>query len=399
MPQNNTPQSTSLLGTPGDLIANIPGILGFFPIESVVFTAMFREGPGARYSLGPVIRIDINELHLLRDVGRAIDSVNPDLIFCFAITEKATGIAIEEVVDTLFTTAEAGTIDITACWITTGIYSGETYQLAFGPAPEELNHTCQGLTDWEHGRIAPVTQAAATQNMLDQGQLPEINRSDAYAAFDRRNRFLTDDDITELAAQAKQRGDDILGAVRNDPSGGAYTAALEEFESILECARAPRHRNSVRALLQRPGLLRDAAAYLTSVLLRDSILHHCVNDPRIAADLFLAVAKTFDGTIRNNALCLYTIAVIKLNLGMKAIPALDASLATDAEHSFSGLLRHGLIDGQFDPIVDACLRGNEMVRAQYSPGAAKSSHRAISGEIPEMEAGPDLEESEPAEAA
>lgn len=393
MTQNNTSQSRSLLGTPGDLIANIPGILGFFPAESVVFTAMFREGTGTRFSLGPVVRIDLHELHLLPDVGTALDAVKPDLIFCFAITEKATSVVIEDIVEQLFITAESGIIDITACWITTGIYSGETYQLAFGPAPEELTSTCTGLRDWEHGRVAPVTQAAATQNMLDHGHLPEITRSDAYAAYDRNNRYLTDAGHLDLSAQAKTRGDEILDAIRNDPSGRAYDAALEHFADLMQRARTPRRHDGLVALLQKPGLLRDTGAYLTSVLLRDSILHHCADNPQVAADLFLAAAKTFDDTIRSNALCLYAVAVIKLNLGMKAIPALDASLITSPDHSFSGLLRHGLIEGQFDSMVDACLRGNDMVRKQYSALTTTSTT------VEHMEEGSDPDESEPAQAA
>lgn len=103
----------------------------------------------------------------------------------------------------------------------------------------------------------------------------------------------------------------------------------------------------------------------------------------------MAVAKTFDGAVRSNALCLYALAVINLNLGMKAIPALDASLADNPRHSFSGLLRHGLIEGQFDSMVNACLRGNEMVRKQYSsspPG------------ILECEEDPDPDGSEPSKS-
>lgn len=369
MPENNTTQSTSVLGTPGDLIANIPGILGFYPTESVVFTVLFREGKSTRHTLGPVIRVNIDDLDLLPDVGRAIESTDADLIFCFIITENFTDGWVEGIVDTLFSTAESGTIPITACWITTGIYSGEIYQLAFGPSPAELGGPGRGLLDWEEGRIAPVTGAVATRNLLEHGQLPEATRIDAYAAFDRDNRFLTEDGIRELGAQAQRRGEDMLRAIRADPDGSAFDAALEEFKAIIDRVTLSDDSATVATLLRKPGVLGDAAAYLTSVLLRDSILHHSVDNPRVAADLFIAVAKTFDGDIRCNALCLYSIAVIRQNLGMKAIPALDAALSTDPDHSFSGLLRHGLADGQFDTMVDACMRGNTMVRAQYSPGS------------------------------
>lgn len=396
MPQNNTSQSTSHLETPGDLIANIPGILGFFPAESIIFAAMFQEGQGTRYTLGPVVRIDINELELLDDVGTALQSVEADLIFTFIISEKVTSVAIEQTVEKLFTTAESGVIDITACWLTTGIYSGESYQLAFGPQPDDLNTTYTGMSDWEHGRIAPVTQAVATKNLLEQGHLPEINRRDAYAAFDRGNHSLNEEDIWELALQAKTNGDEILHAIRHHPHGTAFDAALEKFDSIIHSAAAVRADNTINPLQERPDILRDTATFLTSVLLRDAILHYCVIHPETAADLFLAVAKTFDHTIRSNALCLYSLAAIKLNLGMKAIPALDASLATHPEHSFSGLLRHGLIDGQFDSMITACLRGNEMVRNQYSSAS-------MAGELTEKAEGPDPEEdgggAEPVQAA
>lgn len=187
------------MGTPGDLIANIPGILGFFPTESIVFAAMFQDGQSTRYNLGPVVRIDVHELDLLPEVGAALQSVEADLIFAFVISEKVTSTAIEKTVDKLFTTAEAGIIDITACWLTAGIYSGENYQLAFGPQPEDLTTTCSTMSQWEHGRVAPVTQAVATRNLLEHGQLPEANRRDAYAAFDRGSPILNEDQIWDLA--------------------------------------------------------------------------------------------------------------------------------------------------------------------------------------------------------
>lgn len=379
------------MGTPGDLIANIPGILGFFPTESIVFTAMFQEGQSTRYNLGPVVRIDVHELDLLPEVGAALQSVEADLIFAFVISEKVTSTAIEKTVDKLFTTAEAGIIDITACWLTAGIYSGENYQLAFGPQPEDLTTTCSAMSQWEHGRVAPVTQAVATQNLLEHGQLPEANRRDAYAAFDRESPILNEDEIWDLALQAKEWADSTLHGIQYHPHGVAFDAALEEFEQIIQRARSEQAGDRLATLMERPELLRDTASYLTSVLLRDAILHHCACDPDTAADLFLAVAKTFDHTIRANALCLYSLAAIKLNLGMKAIPALDAALASHPEHSFSGLLRHGLLDGQFDSMIYACLRGNEMVRTQYSskPGRAGEKEEGFNSEG----------ESEPSQAA
>lgn len=382
MPENNTPSSAPVLGTPGDLIANIPGILGFFPTESLVFAAMFREGSGPRHTLGPVIRVNIDELHLLPELGQAITSVEADLIFCFAITEQANSATIEETVDTLFDAAEAGTIPITACWVTAGIYSGETYQLAFGPSPDELGSTCRGLSEWEHGRIAPITQAQATQNLLDHGHLPELTRTDAYSAYDRDNRFLTTEGIADLTTQAQEIGDDILHAIRTNPEGGAFDAALDGFDTIMHRATTRSPGTNHTALLQKPGLLRDSAAYLTSLLLRDAILHHAVHTPDVASDLFLAVAKTFNGTIRSNALCLFAISAIQRRLGMKAIPALEAAQITDPGHSFSALLQRGLMDGQSDSMVDACMRGNDMVRTHYG-----------------TRAGADPDESEPAQAA
>lgn len=381
------------MGTPGELIANIPGILGFFPTESIIFTAMFQEGQGTRYTLGPVVRIDIHDLELLTDVGTALRSVDADLIFTFIISEKVTSTAIETTVDRLYSIAENGVIDITACWLTAGIYSGESYQLAFGPQEEDLNTTYSGMSQWEHGRVAPVTQAAATQNLLDRGQLPEVNRQDAYSAFDRGNKLLTEEEIWELSLQAKTRGDEIIRAIPHHAHGVVFDAALEEFDRIILRATNQKEGQRVEVLMNTPGLLRDTAAYLTTVLLRDAVLHHCVQEPEIAADLFLAVAKTFNHGIRANALCLYSLAAIKLNLGMKALPALEAALSSQPEHSFSGLLRHGLVEGQFDSMISACVRGNGMVREQYS--ATPAEHTG------DMTGGSDTDdcESEPPQAA
>lgn len=64
--------STSL-ASPAHLIAEIPGILGFHPANSVVFMLLKREDSNT-FSLGPVLRMDVGDTESLPEITSCINS-------------------------------------------------------------------------------------------------------------------------------------------------------------------------------------------------------------------------------------------------------------------------------------------------------------------------------------
>ncbi|WP_080796841.1 DUF4192 domain-containing protein [Corynebacterium pacaense] len=362
MPENNNrPTPAAVIATPGDLLANIPGILGFYPRESVVFTAMYRKPRSYRFELGPVIRVDLDELRYLPEISSALNSAEVDMVFAFVIGPDTASATCDQAVEQLFESSEPELLDIAACWVTPGIYSGEVYQLAFGPPPEALENDPSGLSDWENGRIPPITEAAATRSMLSGGHLPEVTRDEAFAAFDRGNTHLTPHVIHELESQVEVDAGELMQGVFI--TGEEFFAhAIDRFGVLVDRCEGL----TMAETLVDTEMLGQAAAYLVNPLTRDAVMHFFVERPAAASDLGFAIAKTFDGVVRANALCLYSLAVVRRNLGMKTNPALEAALRTAPGHNLSVLLRHGLNEGRFDETIEACLRGNAMVREQYA---------------------------------
>ncbi|ANE04200.1 DUF4192 domain-containing protein [Corynebacterium crudilactis] len=365
-------EPTTILQTPGELLANIPGILGFYPSESIVLACMLFEDDTTTLTLGPVIRLDVDDLRLLPDVAQAVESFDPSRIFAFVISQKLRPEVLDDTIDQLLEAAEQGIINLTGCWFTREIISGEPYMLCFGPEPHALEHDDHGISEWEFGRISPIIAAVATQKMLEEGHLPELNRDEAFAMFNRNNSYVPVTKLKKLEKEAQRLAEDIEHKINTDDSGHYFLTVLEVFTHALEktkklCGGVHSSAENIEVLLKEPDLLQTVATYLSGSFLRDAILHLCVDFPREAALLLRAAACTFNGEIRSNALSLYALSAISMGLSMKAMPALEASIATTPRHNLSHLLREGLFNGQTTRLIDACLRGNQQLRDYHVP--------------------------------
>lgn len=60
----------------GDILANIPGILGFYPQDSLVFAFLERNDDTHSLSLGPLARLD---LKTFADLAHALNLQPTDL--------------------------------------------------------------------------------------------------------------------------------------------------------------------------------------------------------------------------------------------------------------------------------------------------------------------------------
>lgn len=378
-------QPPSLLGTPGEILANVPGILGFYPEESLVLATFFRKGDTAHHTLGPVLRVDLDDVDLLPDIATALEPVEPDLIFAFIITADSSSIHVDLMAERLFEAGEQERIGVTACWITTGIFSGEPYHLAFGPAPGKLTYQGAELPGWTEGRIPPVVQAAATRKMLEAGQLPEPNRTEAYSHFRRGNPNAGAREIMQMQNRSLLRSGEIMRALERANDGRAYRSTLSFFADLLDQAD-PDSSPAGQSLLADVWMLSDVASYLHTALLRDSVIHLCVERPHAAMELLLATARTFDGVVRSNALCLYALSALSVGLPARAVTAVTTALEVSPGHSLSTLLCQGLREGRGRTMVAACLRGSEVLRGQRGAGPEATGPDDLVEDIPTPDA-------------
>lgn len=341
--------STQPIQTPGQLIANLPALLGFYPEDSLVLIGFTSTDPrSSRFTLGPVLRIDLDDLGVLPEIAGHLDRHGPDLIFGFLVTEREDD-DLELIVDELFAVAEVGLIDISSCWVTRRILTGEPFALVFGPdIPEPA---------WSSGVVAPVTQAEAMAPFLVQGELPDLTRDDHLDHVARYNPAFDEAEADVLARFAHA----YAAELQTRP--GTVRDVVLDFQHIL--TEITDQDTSVEELMGGEELLVATATILAGIELRDAAMGDVLDHAAPAARLLLAVARTFGGTIRCNALCLYALAVIETGMSVRAMPALMASVAEKADHSLTHLMIGPCQAGAYGTLLYALHEGSRMVRDRY----------------------------------
>lgn len=350
------------LSSPGQLAANLPGILGFYPHDSVIFAAFDATGAGHRFRLGPVIRLDIDDLRHLPDVARALEQSGEDLVFAFVVTRRGEE-EVEDVLDTLFALVRTSVIPIHACWVTREILTGEPVQLAFGPAPRPGEEAWS--EEWLDDVVAPVAQSQAMSALLANGMLPDLNREETFEQFARFNPSFTPEECDQLSDFAHRHSRELLRALERgeDRIWGSFAGAVADIGLLL--TEIDEQDLSVADLMADEEPLLTVGAMLGNATLRDILIEEALRQPAPAAGLLLAAARTFDGFIRSNALALYALCALELTLSMRAMPALSAVLLEDPGHSLSALLFNACRAGAFDTLLEAVREGSRLVRAAH----------------------------------
>lgn len=357
--------STLTQCTPAELLANLPGILGFFPRESLVLTTFNRIPDSRRYLLGPVLRLDLGDVRALEEVGQVLERQEPDLTFGFLISARE-DTEVEELARELFEHCNNGPLDITACWTTREVLTGETYQLVFGPGEDELTSILRHHEDWRDGHIAPVAAAVAMEPLLRNGQLPELNRDDAHDYFNRFNPLFDAAEATALESFAARHAAELCERINREAESGeaeALSTIIADFTLLLE--ENEEIGADTESLMAAEEKLLTFGVYLAESLLRDAVLGVGLKYQRASLAFSLAVARTFGGTIRANALSFYAVVAISAQLSMQAVPALLAAQREVPGHTLSALLLDGAQMGAHDAILEATRRGSELVAQKY----------------------------------
>lgn len=74
---------------PGELIANIPGLLGFYPEESLVVQGFYAK-PDGSVEIGPTIRVDLSAELPCTEIVRYLENAECSFHVGFVITAEAT---------------------------------------------------------------------------------------------------------------------------------------------------------------------------------------------------------------------------------------------------------------------------------------------------------------------
>ncbi|AIT89334.1 DUF4192 domain-containing protein [Corynebacterium ulcerans] len=334
----------NIVFTPREILANIPGLLGYYPHESLVFVTCVKNSEN-RIVLGPVLRLDINDARHLPDVDQALSVVEPEFVMGFVITSRLSAEQIEDLRDYLSQLSHCGILHLDGCWITTDIATSQRYRALF------LGDDAQRWADkdrcWQEGEISQISASRTSQALLECGELPAISRGEAFHYFEATGEQLEDLDVASLYQSALMRAQ----AIKSDKQQGCDL--IKQLRMILMSAwESPAdthylnnaHLNVVREIL-------------SDSFLRDLCLSEFLEQPEATRRVTREVAQLSSGNIRANALCVYAISCCSTPLSPRIPIALASALDDNPDHRLSRLLLAGYQTGELARVYEAVQEG------------------------------------------
>lgn len=372
--------NSSLFG-PSDIIAALPGVLGFYPQESVVVLGILPDNQDAGgLQLGPVVRVDLARLdalveklktdtsqYLLGDdvlayLGVIVSRI-PDSELVIGVTERLR--YLEE---------ETG-FKIDLCWHVSEIAQGTPYTLLFGPA-EAADGEYTLSASLIGGSVASVISSPSMRPYVEQGILPELDRGDTFEYFepiDTESVHVA----KEIQEKTRKNGLRLLkdlweSGIQEHGKSSAQLAKHEIENTIDDLLRLPEScligQRDVPPPSEMSEPMRNAleglAALLTHALLRDTLIPAILKHPKRVAGPLLFLARHAEGTVRANALALWAIVAVRCELGSWAGVALQCALQEMPDHSLSDVLLQLLAIGQYEGLLHAVQEGGEAVWMQ-----------------------------------
>ena len=344
---------TQPIRTPGDILANIPGILGFFPTESVILISIQPSQRG--YSIGPVARLDLHDVPgALHEVMDAFHCGNPEIIFCFVLSQREEG-ELWDILQSLYHFQDRTGMGIDACWLSEELSTNTAYDLIFGHATEGGEGPLQ---NWMEGTIPAISTSHTMRACVNNGMLPELSRHDLVQRFKDPNPYFGEEEIRAMERCAEE-------IARQLRAGHGYgtTDPVQVVKHLIADARYVLSEvESLEETLENEELLCVAAMWMSTTWTRDLVITELVSAPREAGDLLLAVARTFQGPIRYNALALYAASQVSDGFGIYAGPALSVVVEEAPHHNLGRLIAQGYRSGMGKRLVSSLCHGCELAR-------------------------------------
>lgn len=360
--------------TPGQLLANIPGALGFYPTESVILMGFESQGDqalndGAKaLTLGPTMRIDIDDFEgLQHDVARALEPLETEMIFAFIVSQRPERL-LDPVAQQLFNAGENCGLTIDACWHVPEIKQGQPYELWFG---RDLSSSGTSSTVWKGGSIPTIAASPSMEAFVDRGELPELNRQEAVRPLTKRNTAFSREELNDMERSATA----LSQALSNGEqfTSDTFTYGIEDI--IADVRNLLDEYGPLDAFAQDSHKLITAGTWLATTQTRDLVLAEFLDNPAPSADVLLATAQTFTGEIRANALSIYAATQIALGQSHRAGLALTCLMQENSDHRLGALFYRLYSVGLLDKIVEAAAEGSQVAQDMVFAEVAKKRKR------------------------
>lgn len=323
----------------GEILANIPGILGFYPQDSLVLAFFERKEESPHLALSPLARLDLDD---------AVETlINNQAQFTAWAEQLSTDAVIAYVVN-----SDPSAADELAEFLLSGESPLPTV-LAIVQVPEITSGTGWwtiyqqlGLSAPRSGTVSEVASSAALQQMiLDTGQLPALSRDELEERLSSTEHGISDTEYQGIIKDAKNYEKPFFRDVLQ-----------RQYEQAAVGISDPTNTRAIRAGLQ----------CFTSPSLRDPLLAALLEEPGAG----LAFAETLMRAVplswtRMRSQVTATVAVLAQATGQTGLAGVAAHKATEIGpgESFSSLVARTIDQGL----------GSKLIKSVYE-GAVEARH-------------------------
>ena len=352
---------THNLSSPAMMIANVPGLLGFYPHESLVVLAFDQsETSTTSFNLTYVSRLDIEDTDGLDSTFAVVHANSPDLVWVVFVSDGRHLPGFDACVARIDTTAHDHGVAIDAGWALDQITTGAEYELVISGTTEPKKGSAMS-EQWVKGRVGDVSGAYAVDAIVRAGESLHASREEVFNTFAYGNPLNHQSEIKHkrIAREAK----DKATAIRH---GAGYFEAAEEFQAIITAATIDADKKKtvgVEAIMASKTALTQAAVFFGAKTTRDLVMAFVPTYPEAVRDISLAVARSFHGFIRENALCVYALAMVQLDAIQMAVPAVRVAIAENPRHELADILSQGFFAGIYRQLLASCVESSHQMQA------------------------------------
>ena len=325
----------------GDILANIPGILGFYPQNSLVIAFFERNDDTPGLHLGPLARLDLDDAVETLTANQAQFSawsgrVNADAVIAYVINSDPS--AADDLAE--FLLGEDSPLPTVLAIVqvpelTSGTGWWTIYQQLSLSAPRS-------------GVVSEVAGSAALQQMiLDTGQLPALSREELEERLNSTAHGIDEAEYQDILSDVESYEKEIH-FLRDD--------LQHEYEKATEGITDPNNTRAIRAALR----------CFTTPMLRDPLLGALLDEPQqglaFAERLMRAVPRDWT---RMRSQVTATVAVLAQATGQTGLAGVAAHKATELSETenLPSLVARAINLGL----------GRKLITSVYE-GAAKARH-------------------------
>ena len=325
----------------GDILANIPGILGFYPQNSLVLAFFERNDDTPGLHLGPLARLDLDDavetlVNNQNQFAAWSGRVNADAVIAYVINADPS--AADDLADFLLSD-DSPLPTVLAIVQVPELTSGTGWWTVY----QQLS-----LSAPRTGVVSEVTGSLTLQQMvLDTGQLPALSREELEQRLNSTSHGIDDAVYRDIVADVETYENEIH-FLRDD--------LQQEYEKATEGITDP---NNTRAI-------RSALRCSTTPMLRDPLLGALLDEPQqglaFAERLMRAVPRDW---LKMRSQITATVAVLAQATGQTGLAGVAAHKATELSETenFPNLVDRSISLGLGSKLITSVRQGAE--KAHY----------------------------------